>query len=65
MLRIGGGNQLEVEALSQPHLTMWSMTIQRIVVSRSQGKTTHHQRAQRSVQLCLLCIPRASLFDEP
>ncbi len=37
VIKIGGGSQLEVEALNAPHLTMWSMTIQHIVMSRAHG----------------------------
>jgi hypothetical protein len=37
VIKLGGGSQLEVEALNAPHLTMWSLTIQRIVLSRGHG----------------------------
>lgn len=39
VLKIGGGQQLEVEALSQAHLVMWSLTIQRIVLARARSTT--------------------------
>ena len=35
VFKIGGGTQLEVEAVSQAHVVMWSLTIQRIIMGRT------------------------------